>query len=185
MSKNVRWTDELKKEMFSYFETERASNGGTIEEIAEKFSKLYGNMSATQVRNAYYHFRKIEKMGKKLSSNKTKGTKNTKSTKNTTIVKRNKRGNWTEKENDVLLQMAKNRKDKNLTDIFENYAKTHSRPVDGVRLHYYSLINSGDNKRENNKVNMSSLMKNIKNMPTDVAMHFARMAESISATMNK
>ena len=185
MSKNVRWTDELKKEMFSYFETEKASNGGTIEEIAEKFSKLYGNMSATQVRNAYYHFKKMEKMGNKLSSNKTKGTKSIKRTKNAAVVKGNRRGNWTEKENGVLLQMAKNRKDKNLTDIFENYAKTHGRPVDGVRLHYYSLINSGDNKRENNKVNMSSLMKNIKNMPTDVAMHFARMAESISATMNK
>ena len=182
MSKNVRWTDELKKEMFSYFETEKANNGGTIEEIAEKFSKLYGNMSATQVRNAYYHFKKMEKKGNKPSNNKAKTTKNKKKT---AVVNGNKRGNWTEKENDVLLQMAKNRKDKNLTDIFENYAKTHGRPVDGVRLHYYSLINSGDNKQENNKVNMSSLMKNIKNMPTDVAMHFARMAESISATMNK
>ena len=123
MGRNTKWTEELKSEMMQFFKDAENAGNKSVVENSEAFAKKYDNLTASQVKTAYYKFYDV--------ANATNETPN--------------RNRWSQKENDMLMKEIKNKKG-TLTDVFENFAKTHNRTTQNVSQHYYFLM------RQNNKV---------------------------------
>ena len=186
MGRNAKWTDELKKEMFSFFKEAEKKGNQTILETAEKFSKMHEDITPSQVKSAYYKFSEMQK----------KAALNTDA--------------WTEEEDVELLNNANNRKG-TLTAVFDDFAKNHRRPASNVSQHYYYLLRHGKDKKIEQKINkekhsatakidnnekskaqiikvkrnhtevdVNSLIKNIKKMPKETLASISHIVELIN-----
>ena len=137
MGRNTKWTDELKNEMVKFFtEAEKAGNK-SVRENSEAFAQNYDNLTASQVKTAYYKF--CENANKTSDGN-------------------NNSARWSKKENNELLNAVKN-KNGTLTNVFESFAKTHNRTSQNVSQHYYFLMRQ-ENKQNNNTTNKKSNQNN-------------------------
>lgn len=175
MGRNTKWTEELKNELLGFFKEEEKGNK-SVNEIAETFAQKYGNMTASQVKSAYYKF---------YNDNNTKNGQ-----------KVDGRTTWSNKENEMLLKAVQNKKG-TLTSVFEEFAKNTNRSAQNVSQHYYFLMRSSQNqnnannnskkndakpqklnaKQQNNNASknksqqyqfdFSALMKGIKKMPPE------------------
>lgn len=129
MGRNTKWTEELKNEMMQFFKNAENTGNKSVVEISEEFAKKYDNLTASQVKTAYYKFYE--------TANTASNTPN--------------KNRWSQKENDMLMKEVKNKKG-TLTDVFENFAKAHNRTPQNVSQHYYFLMRQ-ENKNTVSKQN--------------------------------
>ena len=132
MGRNTKWTNELQKEMMNFFKAEEKQNK-TVNEIAEEFAKNHEGMTSSRVKSAYYKFNKENNGGA------------------------NKRSDWSEKENGMLLHATQTKKG-TLTSVFEEFAQKTNRTPQNVSQHYYFLMRSQKNG-SNNETNNSNTKK--------------------------
>lgn len=78
---------------------------------------------------------------------------------NTNTETKTKRMSWSEKENTELLEGVKNRGEKSLTAVFNDFSQKYSRPASSIAQHYYQMSKNNTVKAVNKKSSASAAIK--------------------------
>lgn len=161
--KNTKWNEDLKNEMFDFFEDNTTKNGYSVKQNSDAFAKLHPEITASQVKTAYYRFYKeLDNMPKKDTVKKNTVKKNGESKKmvNKKIIEK-KTGSWSNTENKQLLKMLENRGNQTMQAVYEKFSQKTGRPIKNVAQHHYILTKSKE------KIDISNEIKKLPNNVVD------------------
>ena len=124
-----RWAAIVAKEITEKEFLKEPLDIETVTQEIIRFAKKHKELSASQVKIAFYKFRD-ESMNNKQHFT----------------------GKWTEKENEELLKAVKNRGNTTITAVFVEHANKTGRPVKNIAQHYYTALKSDSTEKNKYEV---------------------------------